>query len=188
MIADRTEELALAGQLPISVGGRTVVLRTLNLDESEDWLAELGRQVAGFEIPESDDAFAQIAQAPAKAMLELVVAYDLDGVLGPGESLRKRMTQRELYDAVQQMVTAEAPFVRDVRSVAEAFGPQLRAVVTSLVMAVVERSQQASNTNGRSPIGDSSPRLSIVDSPGNSSRSSGGTVSEGSSASGPKRS
>lgn len=174
---ERTEELGLAARLPLQVGGAQVVLRTLNLDESEDWLALLADQVAGFDLGEGDPAqiFTQLAQAPVRAMLELVMAYDHDGRLGSVNDLRKRMTQRELYAAVRQMVTAEAPFVQDVRSVGEAFGPQIRIVVMQVVAMIASRLQPANSTSGPLPTGTSTPELSVVASPRNGSSSSGAT-------------
>lgn len=162
----RTEELGLAARLPIVVGGEQVELRTLNLDESEKWQAKLADGIAGFDIPESNDpsvVFAALAKQPTKVMLELVTAYDVGKVLGTPASLRKRITQRELYAAVKQMVSAEAPFVTDARSVVEAFGPQLRALAATMLERVVNRSQQANSTNGRSLTGqEPTPTLSVV--------------------------
>lgn len=177
-MSDRTEEAALAGRLSISVGGETVVLRTLNLDESEEWLGKVGTEIAGFDLPGGLDApetFDVLARAPARVMLGLVLAYDLDGVLPPVVELRKRLTQRELYAALRGMAEAEVPFATDLRSAVAAFGPQIRTAVGILAESLASRSRPALSTNGRSPIGDSIPELSVVGSDRNDSSSSGGT-------------
>lgn len=169
---DRSEELGLAARLPIAVGGQLVELRTLNLDESEKWTTKLGASVAGIDIGSSDDpaqVFAALAAQPAKVMLDLVMAYDVDKKLGTLVSVRKRFTQRELYAAVKQMVKAEAPFLEDARSVAEVFGPQLRTMLGVLMETGADRLRRANSTNGLSPNGVSTPTLSVVGSPKNDS-------------------
>lgn len=177
-MSERSEEAALAGRLSISVGGETVVLRTLNLDESEDWLGKVGTEIAGFDLPVGLDApetFDVLARAPARVMLGLVVAYDVDGVLPPVAELRKRLNQRELYAALREMASAEAPFVTDLRSAVAAFGPQIRTAVEAIAAAALDRYRPASSTNGRLPTGNSIPALSVAGSDRNGSSSSGAT-------------
>lgn len=180
---ERTEETALAGRLSILVGGEAVELRTLNLDESETWLSKVGAAIAGFDLPSGLDAaetFDVIARTPTRVMLELVRAYDVDGTLPEESELRTRFSQRELYAALRQQVTAEAPFVTDVRSVAAEFGPAIRSGVAAIVADLAARSRPASSTNGHSPNGVSIPELSVVGSPSSDSSSSGGTDKSGS--------
>jgi hypothetical protein len=167
-VIERTEELGLAARLPISVGGQLVQLRTLNLDESERWLGKVSAAVARLDVPDTGNpatVLADLAKQPAVVMLELVRAYDVENVLGTATALRKRMTQRELYDAVKQMVRAEAPFLEDARSVVEAFGPQLRAMAAGLLYRMSVQSQPANSTNGRSLSGASTPDNSELVSP-----------------------
>lgn len=177
-MSERTEESALARRLSISVGGEPLELRTLNLDESEDWLAKVGGSIAGFDLPTGQDAaetFDLLARTPTRTMLELVRAYDVDGKLGEESELRKRLSQRELYEALKVMVVAEAPFASDVRSVVAAFGPDLRRGVGILIGTLASRYQPASSTNGHSPPGDSIPELSVLGSRSNNSSSSTST-------------
>jgi hypothetical protein len=47
---------------------------------------------------------------PAKAALDLVAAYDVDGVRGDTDDLRARMTKRELQAALDAMADTEDPF------------------------------------------------------------------------------
>lgn len=172
---ERTEELGLAARLPIVVGGSVVNLRTLNLDESETWQAQLAAKVTDFDLPDQGDAAAVLTaftKQPTSVMLELVLAYDADGRL-PAD-LRKRLTQAELYAAIKQMVIAEFPFVMDARSMAEAFGPQLRAMAASVLFSL---SQRGSLPSGPSPIGESTPKPSVKGSRKNGSSSVGPTAS-----------
>lgn len=144
---ERTEELGLAAYLTISVGGQQVRLRTLDLDESEAWLA----QVDAVGKVESTDI-------PLDVQLDLVRAYDKDGVLG--DDLRKHFTKRELYDATNQMVSAEAPFLEDARSVVEASGRSLWKGMGALMYRLVVQSLRESSTNGPAQSGGSTPRRS----------------------------
>lgn len=143
----RTEEDGLAARLPITVGGEAVTLRTLNLDESEAWLARL-----------DDIGKIEGASIPVDVALDLVLAYDVDGTLGDPVAARKRFTKRELFDAVNQMASAEDPFLEDARSVVAASG--LYRNLSPLMYQLVIRSQQASSTNGASPSGASTRRRS----------------------------
>lgn len=181
---ERTEELGLAGRLPIVVGGQLVELRTLTLEESEIWQDGLTALVADFDLPDQnrpDAVLAAFVRQPASAMLKMLEAYDVDGRLP--KDLKKRMSQAELYNAVKAAVLAELPFLTDARSAAEAFGPQLRAMATSVLFSLY---QQASSTSGPLPSGDSTQPSSDDDSPRNGSSSSGSTAN-GASAEKPRK-
>lgn len=163
---DRTEELGLSARLPLVVGGQPVELRVLDLNESDKWLALLNP------IDIETDMSTQL-------MLDLVVAYDVDKVLGTAAELRGRMTKRELNDALNQMVRAEDPFEEASRSVVAASGV-LSNMPNSLMFHLVNRLRRASITNGHSPIGASTPSRSERRSRKNGSSSSGPTVTNGS--------
>ncbi len=162
-MSDRTEELGLAARLPIQVGGETVELRTLNLDESEKWLARFG---------ELDDQ----ADMPTNAMLTLVVAYDLEKKLGTSASLRKRFTQVELKVALEGMVTAENPFGMEARSLVKESGANVPRT-SPLMYHMIVRSLRASSTSLPLPNGDSTQQVSEGNSPRKGSSSSGPTAS-----------
>lgn len=141
---ERTEELGLAGHLPISVGGRRVELRTLNLDESEKWLARL-----------DDIGRMEVNRLPTEVLLGLVMAYDVDGQLASADT--SQFTKRELFDAANQMASAEDPFLEDARSAAVASGAKHMAPLT---YQLVIRSLPANSTNGASQSGASTRRHS----------------------------
>lgn len=171
-MTERSEELGLAGRLPIVVGGQPVDLRTLNLDESDEWQ----KQFAAFDVAFDS---AEEAKRTTDAMLELVIAYDVDSRLGP--DVRKRFTRAELYAAFKQMAQAEIPFLADSPSAARVFGETLAARL------VVGQFPQESSTSSPSPNGDSTPALSVVGSARNSSSSSGRTARSASSGRARKR-
>ena len=166
-MTERTEELGLAGRLPISVGGEPIELRTLSLDESDKWLALL----------KPIDLETEIS---TELMLSLVVAYDVDHVLGG--DLRTRMTKRELNDAVDQMVSAEDPFEEASRSVVAASG-LLANIPTGLMYHLVNQSRRASITSSSSTNTASTPSPSARPIRKNGSSSRGRMASGGSHAS-----
>lgn len=135
----RTEAEALAQALTISVGGEPVALRTLTIDESDAWLRRLTGAV-DVELGDAEgdaDTLARLLALPARAALDLVAAYDVDGILGDVDSLRTRMTKRELHAALEAMADAEDPFGEGAaRLAAEVFGAPSRflAAMTSLVL------------------------------------------------------
>ena len=139
MSEERTEAEALRQVLTVSVGGEPVALRTLTIDESDAWLRRLTGAV-DVELGEAEgdaDTLARMLALPAQAALDLVAAYDIDGVLGDTDSLRTRMTKRELHSALEAMADAEDPFGEGAaRLAAEVFGAPSRflAAMTSLVL------------------------------------------------------
>jgi hypothetical protein len=141
-VIERTEELALAARLPILVGGQQVELRTLNLDESDKWLKQL-------------DALGEVelSDLSVDEQVRIVLAYDVDNVLGNQRDARKRFTKQELYDALNQMVKAEVPFLEDARSVVMGFGQNLSPLMYQLLV----RLPSEKSTSGDSPSGDSTP-------------------------------
>ncbi len=171
-MSDRTEAEALASAIPVTIGGRPYTLRALAIEDSEAWQELLGRTIAGVDLPDGLDAadtLAALGSQGSRKMRELLLAYDLDHVL---PALGKVASQRDVYLALRGVLAAEYPFVTDLRSVAEAFGPQLRPLLAVVVGSLI----RASGTNGPSPTGDSPPALSVVSSAESSSSSSGATA------------
>jgi hypothetical protein len=185
MPEERTEADALRQVLTVSVGGKSVELRTLTIDESDVWLRKLTGAV-DVELPEADgdaDTLARLLALPARAALELVAAYDVDGVLGDIDSLRTRMTKRELHASLEAMAGAEDPFGEGAaRLAAEVCGAPSRflATVTSLVIDGLA-SPTAPSPSGASTSGASTGReTSVPAGAASASSSSGPTATNGS--------
>jgi hypothetical protein len=194
-VVERTEDLGLAGVLPLTVGGARRDVPVLSIEQSERWLRHLGTLAEGITMPERlGDLFTVLGPR----LVDAVATYETfgacpeicpdrstapgpehahAGVLGGEAEIRRRMTKRELRDAFEAMVLAENPFATDLRSVVEASGPQLRAMVPLLVATLAERLVQANWRPTLSGSGDSTPPLSGDGSPGSSSSSSPGTTS-----------
>ena len=183
---ERTEAEALAQVLTISAGGEPVELRTLTIDESDAWLRRLTGAV-DVELGEAEgdaDTLARMLALPATAALDLLAAYDLDRVLGDVETLRSRMTKRELHAALEAMADAEDPFGEGAaRLAAEVFGAPSRflAAMTSLVIDGLASPTERSPTGASTPGASTGPRTSDPAGAASASSSAGPTATSGSS-------
>jgi hypothetical protein len=184
MTEERTEAEALAQVLTLSVGGEPVALRTLTIDESDAWLRRLTGAV-DVELPDAEgdaDTLARMLALPAQAALELVAAYDVDGVLGDPESLRTRMTKRELHAALEAMADAEDPFGEGAaRLAAEVFGAPSRflAAMTQLVIDGLASPTVPSPSGASTPGVSTGPATSDPAGAASASSSAGRTATSG---------
>jgi len=185
MAEARTEALALAQVLTVSVSGEPVALRTLTIDESDAWLRRLTGAV-DVELPDAEgdaDTLARMLALPAQAALDLVAAYDVDGVLDEPASLRTRMTKRELHAALEAMADAEDPFGEGAaRLAAEVFGAPSRflAAMTSLVIEGLASPTAPSPSGASTPGASTGRETSAPAGAASASSSAGPTATSGS--------
>ena len=119
---------------------------------------------------------------PAQAALDLVAAYDVDGVLGDTETLRTRMTKRELHAALEAMADAEDPFGEGAaRLAAEVFGAPSRflAAMTSLVIDGLASPTAPSPSGASTPGASTGPATSDPAGAASASSSAGRTATSG---------
>jgi hypothetical protein len=185
MTEDRTEALALRQRLRIAVGGETVELRTLSLDESDVWL---GRFTSAIDIDtagiEGDAAgLARLLTMTSDVALDLIIDYDRDGVLPTREQLRATMGRQEVKAALEAMAQAEDPFGEGAsRLVDEVFGAPSRFLGNLSRLAVSDLASRMDD----SPNGASTPGASTTTATSaphgvvNGSSSSGPTATTGS--------
>jgi hypothetical protein len=187
MAEERSEADALRQVIRVPVGGEPVQLRTLTIDESDAWLRKLTGAV-DVELPETEgdaDTLARLLSLPARAALELVVAYDVEGVLGDAESLRERMTKRELHDALEAMAGAEDPFGEGAARLADEVCGAPSRFLASMTRLVIDGLATAPSPSGVSTPGASTSSTTSAPPGAESvSSSSGPTATNGS---GPKR-
>jgi hypothetical protein len=168
------------------MGGQPYELRTLTLDESDEWLGKVAAAMSAIEIPDEVSWLGDIAAlltTSATAVAGLVAEYDRDGVLGGLDVIRARMTKRELKAAMDAMVTAEDPFGTDVaRSVATGFGAPSQTLAFGIERVAVA-SQLAISMNGRSARSGSTIDGSAASGAASSSSSAGPTPTSVSAAS-----
>ena len=159
MAEERSEEARAAGLLYPVIGGQVVELPVLRIRKAREWKKRLGEvEVEG----EHDMDY------PIEVMLDLLVAYDVQGVLGSRDSVEDRATDREVYDAFREVMAATFPFVPRPESILT--DDFTRKVVASLYL-------RGSSTSGRSVNGGSTPTRSKRRSPRSNSNSS--TTQEG---------
>lgn len=179
---ERTEDLGEVGVLHLTMRGQPVKLRVLTIEESDAWLDTLARLLSGLDVPDMEgdaaEAMARVFHAGSDARLSVIAAYDIEGVLGGPDAIRKSMSKQELAAALEVMVEAEGPLgLADARSVVEAFGlPLKRAAVTLRALGALsrpERSPSRPSSTGASPTPTSTGRGRA------SSSSSGGRTSSG---------
>ena len=137
--------------LPITMGGQPYELRTLGLDESDAWLAQVAAKLSEVDLPDAPtgaDSITALMTWSSGAVLSLVLAYDLGNALGGEAAIRAAMSKQELKAAMDAMVTAEDPFGEAVaHSVAVGFGAPsrflasgMRMVLTQMIASQLERS------------------------------------------------
>lgn len=178
MTEHRTEDEAEAGLIRVSMGGERFTLPVLTIEKSEEWQAEVGAELSALDdgLGSGDGTLGSVLQRGGQAMRTVVLAYDVGGVLGGDDGIRKRMTQRELWQATESMIDAEFPFDEAARrSVAEMFGLPLKALEIVSKTVMEEASRQAKYPSGPSPIGESTTPASDESGPVNNSSSDGRT-------------
>lgn len=179
----RTENDAEAGIVQVRMGGEWFSLPVLTIEQSEEWQAGVGAEIASLDDgldPEQEaaESITTVLRQGSLAMRRIVVAYDRTEVLGGEGSIRQHMTQRELWEATERILDAEFPFDTTAkRSVAEMFGLPLRALEIVTQAVTEEASRRAKYPNGVSPIGASPTPSSDANGRENNSQSAGPTDS-----------
>jgi hypothetical protein len=178
---DRTEGAALGGTLTVTIDGRPVVLPVLKVEHSKEWKNRLGTVVADTNIAVDDDlsvTIGRVANLASDVALDLVAAYDRTNLLGGRDAIEEQATDPELFAALETLVKVTFPFETAARSLAEAFGPQLRELMTGLLSNMAAVLKRGSYTPTRNATGVLTPMPSSSDTPTSSSLSSGPTTSD----------
>ena len=143
----RSEEDVLAGILTLSFGGTEKSLRELRINELRDWKKLFTQSLSGLDQLDSNNTseLGQIMDVGGNTILDLVVVYDKENVLGGRGWLEENATETEVYRAFRAMLDAAFPFVRDAMGAL--------AQVQAIRKAV--ESGTPNSTNGLLPTGDS---------------------------------
>ncbi len=112
----RGESEAFAAKITGTVGGEPVNVPVLRIKYAEEWRTELEVQAAvvGTTIFEGLPGMIGMSSAMVEAMLELVIAYDRDNVLGGREAFEEKASDGEAWMLFKEMVDASYPFVDDL--------------------------------------------------------------------------
>lgn len=155
MADERSEDARASGLLHLAFGGETVELPVLRIRKAREWK----KRLADLDLSGDGDM-----DYPVEAMLDLLIAYDVQGLLGDREAIEGKATDQELYDAFQEVLLATFPFVKDANLMTT--DDFARIVVTVLL-------ERANSTNGRLQPGTSPRKPSKSRSRKSSSSSSG---------------
>lgn len=145
-MADQSDEDRLSGILRLRFGGVETEVPALPLRPARVWVAQLRERLAGVAALSSDrdtDVIWRLSDAMTDSAVDLIVAYDRDGVIGGADWLLDHATPREIKSALDTMREEALPFGDTV------------TLMDLAVMAV--QSLAPSSTNGPSPTGDSDP-------------------------------
>lgn len=156
----RSDDEILAGVLTVQVGGAERSLRVLRITEERVWTKQFGEAVGSIANLDVDlsapSAMSQLAGVVATKLgdgiLGLVLAYDVDNVLGGRTTVEAAASTEEVYRAFRQIFEVVNPFVRDVQTAISYLQMILKATPST----------PASSTNGPSPTGVSGRKRSKV--------------------------
>lgn len=160
--AVRTEEEIVAALLPVVLGGRKKGLRVLTIREARKWklaLVEVGvKGIASADLRGADDV-GPLFDAAIEKIVELVVAYDVDGSLGGREWIEANASDQEVYAIFRKTLDVSFPFVRDLRTALA----EIRALGVADLLASA-RSAPESSSSGAPLDGDSASTTSLLTS------------------------
>lgn len=134
---DETE--ILSGSISVVMGGQRRALPVLKINKAGPWRAAVLKVLSGFEKADKMSAAAAM-NLPAEKLLDLVVAYDLNSVLGGKAWIEENATDKEVYDAFIAMWNETFPYKGLARD-----------LITASLPAPVK------SPNGRSPSGVLTP-------------------------------
>ncbi len=167
MVGLRNEEAALSGLLTLRIGGQSFDVPTLKIKQSRKWKSDvsvaLGSAVSRIsDVADTNaDWLRPLANVPTDIMLDLVLAYDVKNVMGGRKWLEENADDREVWEALQQMLGATFPFVAALRSAVAGSGDELRQTFVGYLREALRRVQnpspQALSMNGHSPSGVLTP-------------------------------
>lgn len=160
--AKRTEDEIVAGLLTVTLGAIRKPLRILTMREARVWklslVGKLGGEIGSLDLASTKDV-GPLIEAAADRILDLVVAYDVDGSLGGREWLESHASDLEVYSVFRRLLEVSFPFVRDLRTALA----EIRALGLADLLAG-GGSRPASSSNGVSPDGVSASTAPLLTS------------------------
>lgn len=134
----RPDEQVVGGWIPVTLGGEARNLPVLSIRENRAWTAlfagSIRDKLAAVEPLASVDEVVELLVASMDTMVDLLVAYDRDKVLGDKEWIDTHATDREVYETLKRVTAAAFPFGVDLRSLIPDLMP---AIVRSLNRGVM---------------------------------------------------
>ena len=153
----RPDELQVARQIPVELGGQGFTLSVLPIARNREWTALFASEIRAKlgEIPplESADQVATMLAAAAEQMMDLLIAYDAAGSqrLPEREWIDTNATDREVYEALKRVTAAAYPFGVDLRVLVPEFVPMLMQSISRGVQAAALRMASSQPTSSSQP-------------------------------------
>lgn len=146
-MTEQTAEDRLSGILRLRFGSVETEVPALPLRPAKKWVDLLAAKLAAIGASPTGDSSAllRLANETVDAALDLIVAYDRDGVLGGREWLEDNATPWQIRSALEVMREAALPFGDGVELLA--------------LMALAAKSTEPSSTSG--PSDDGLPTASV---------------------------
>lgn len=138
----RPDEQVAGGFLHVVLGGQTYELRVLPMAAARKWkaaLADAVRKVVTDIAPvQQVDDVAELLAGQAEVMMDLIIAYDVDGTLPEREWIDNHATDRECYESLKRVTAATYPFAPEVLRIVPDLLPLLadslsRGIATGMV-------------------------------------------------------
>lgn len=156
----RPDEQVVGGFIPVEMGGEAKVLPVLSIRENRAWTklfaGSIRAKLDAVGPIKSVDEVVTLLMASMDTMMDLLVSYDRDKVLGDKEWIDTHATDREVYETLKRVTAAAFPFGVDLRTLVPELLPMLLGSLTQgVAIATVALSQSTNgsppNTAGRRP-------------------------------------
>jgi hypothetical protein len=152
--------------IPLVLGGIRKDLPPLVINDNAVWTRHLGErlgsEIDGLDRISSWEQIAGVVVGLTDVMLDLLIEYDLRGVLGGREWIRGHATDGEVYDAFRAVCLVAFPTLREAKSF-----PGLTGLVVTYLQGRLTSSSSPSGGSTRQPSMAAGPMSS-----GSSTRSS----------------
>lgn len=160
----RTDEDVLAGVIRVPMPGGDRLMPTLKIKAAREWKSNAMEAAQGlFKFDGAIESLPDIAALASDTMIDLIVAYDADSVLGGKEALEDSLDDAQAWAVLKSLLEVAFPFAQDLATMIRALGLDLATPMQAALSGPV-RSVEPSNTNGRSQTGRGSrtPKASSV--------------------------
>jgi hypothetical protein len=148
----RSEDDILAGVLRVRLGKEEKTIRELYIEELDEWKKLFAASISGLDQLDSGSPgqLGQLMNAGGNTVLDLVLAYDKEEVLGGRDWIRKHASERQVYQVFRGLLDEAFPFIADA----------LGALAQVQAIREAVQSEPANLPNGHSPTGVSIPARS----------------------------
>ena len=165
----RPDEQVAGGFLYVTLGGEQRELRVLPMAQSRQWKQQLAdavrKVVTEIGVTEHAGDVADLIADQADAMLDLLIAYDVDSKLPDREWLDSHATDTECYVALKRVTAATYPFAPAVLRIVPDLMPLLADSLTRGIATGMVAISSLRSTSSARPSTAGAARTSTPTSP-----------------------